>query len=638
MTNNNQPNQRNFFLAVMLSLGVLLLWSYFFPPPLPEENQNANAAAVVVSQNQPAATTEAAQTQSAPINSSASDNLPNRTITVTTPLYAVKLDSRGAVVTSWVLLKNVAGDVVKPLTSIASTKDNSLPLELVAAESVKRRELPLKLATGDANFDQLLNDRNYQITGAETDEIVLNQGETRKIEFILREEASQTEAIKSLTFHADSYVSDLNTTLKRAGQTVPNARLQIGASIGDSGVKSYNLYQIEPEAVAEMTNGDIERHRGTEFATQNNGRKIINGAVNWAGVGDTYFAMAAIPAQVSSGLELQSTAFDIAIEPRTNGIWGLITGDKVVKETRHLISAFVPVTTDGAAPTKLYVGTKDHFALTTVSQQLSQQVGRPIDVDNLINYYGWLSFLVKPLTQPILGALKYLGSLTNNYGTSILIFTVIFYTFLFPVRWFQSRSFKKAAKNAPKMKELQDRLKELQAKKVPLEDPRMRELQMEQLKLTKDAVPIGGCLPLLLQMPLLFAMLAAITISLDFRQASFLWLPDLSAADPYHILEFAFAGSMVLAMLFTPTAPAMTDEQRMQQKMMTYMMPVMMLWVMWSAPSGLLVYWLTGNIIGFGQQLIINRLNKSGDEPPTATTDTKRTLTKKEMKTLPANG
>ncbi|MCV6071908.1 YidC/Oxa1 family membrane protein insertase, partial [Escherichia coli] len=78
----------------------------------------------------------------------------------------------------------------------------------------------------------------------------------------------------------------------------------------------------------------------------------------------------------------------------------------------------------------------------------------------------------------------------------------------------------------------------------------------------------------------------AITISLDARQASFLWLPDLSAADPGHVLEFAFAVSMVLAMKFTPTAPAVSPEQQMQQKMMTYLMPVMMLWVMWTAPSG----------------------------------------------------
>jgi YidC/Oxa1 family membrane protein insertase len=165
------------------------------------------------------------------------------------------------------------------------------------------------------------------------------------------------------------------------------------------------------------------------------------------------------------------------------------------------------------------------------------------------------------------------------------------------------------------MKEMQEKIKNLQKKGVATDDPQMRELQMQQLRMTKDALPIGGCLPMLLQFPLLIAFYTAVTVSLAIRQASFLWLPDLSAADPYHILEFAFAISMILSMKFMPTGPAVTPEQQMQQKMMTYLMPVMMLWIMWSAPSGLLLYWFTGNIVMFGQQILINRLNKT-DEPP----------------------
>jgi YidC/Oxa1 family membrane protein insertase len=160
------------------------------------------------------------------------------------------------------------------------------------------------------------------------------------------------------------------------------------------------------------------------------------------------------------------------------------------------------------------------------------------------------------------------------------------------------------------MKEIQDKIKDLQKKGVPNDDPRMRVLQMEQLKMTKDALPLGGCLPMLLQFPLLIAFYTAVTVSLAVRQASFIWLPDLSAADPWHILEFAFAVSMILSMKFTPQAATVTPEQQTQQKMMTYFMPVMMLWVMWSAPSGLLLYWFFGNIVSFGQQMVINRLNK----------------------------
>ncbi len=132
--------------------------------------------------------------------------------------------------------------------------------------------------------------------------------------------------------------------------------------------------------------------------------------------------------------------------------------------------------------------------------------------------------------------------------------------------------------------------------------------------MTKDALPIGGCLPMLLQFPLLIAFYTAVTVSLALRQADFLWLPDLSAGDPYHLLEFGFAISMVLSMKFTPTSPTVTPEQQMQQKLMIYLMPVMMLWIMWQAPSGLLLYWFFGNIVSFGQQMIINKMNKGPEQ------------------------
>jgi YidC/Oxa1 family membrane protein insertase len=268
---------------------------------------------------------------------------------------------------------------------------------------------------------------------------------------------------------------------------------------------------------------------------------------------------------------------------------------------------------------QLFTGAKDYFLLRSLDEQMSARAGRELEIVNLINFsnYRWLRWMTKPLSIPILYALHFFNTLTHNYGVAIIVFTFLFYSLLFPLRWKQSKSFKKAAANAPKMKELQDRLKAMQKKGIPNDDPRMRELHLEQLKLTKDALPLGGCLPMLLQFPLLIAFYTAVTVSLEARQASFLWLPDLSAADPWHILEFAFAASMVLAMKFTPTGAAVTPEQQMQQKMMTYFMPAMMLWVLWAAPSGLLLYWFVGNIVSFGQQMIINRMNRS-DEPPGA--------------------
>jgi len=624
-------NQSRFFLAIAVSLGILFLWTYLFPPPKPANNANTQTANVSSQQNQSAtpAVTNQPQQQPTQVQNQTPDNVPNRLLTVKTPFYEAKFDSRGAVVTSWILKQNKVGDDARPLYSISSTPDNPLPLELISDEARNRRELPFELITGDAGLDQILNDRNYQIVGADADEIVLNGSESKQIQFVLQDAANGVEAVKTLTLRADDYISDLQTKLTRNGQPVPNTKLQIGARIGDQGIKHHNYYAIEPEAVAAV-GGSIERQQPSYFADTNGGRHLINGEASWAGVGDTYFAMAAIPQQPLSGLEFVTSKYEVAIEPYTSGIWGLITGQKVDKEFRYLTSALVPVNSDGSATTKIYTGTKDHYLLSATSERLSQTIGRAVDLKDFISW-GWMSSLTRPIAIPILGVLRYLSNLTHNYGVAILLFTFLFFSVLFPMRWYQSKSFKKAQKNAPKMKELQDRYKEMQAKKVPVDDPRMRELQMEQLKLTKDAVPIGGCLPMLLQFPLLIALYIAITISLDFRLAPFLWLPDLSSADPYHALEFMFAGSMALAMLYQPTAAAITPEQQMQQKMMTYLMPVMMLFVMWGSPSGLLVYWLAGNIIGFLQQLLINRMNKT-DEPPTATTtgDLQRPMTKKE--------
>ncbi|MDQ4123680.1 MAG: membrane protein insertase YidC [Acidobacteriota bacterium] len=624
----DNQNQSRFLLAIGVSLGILLLWTYFFPPPKPTPNANTETANVA--QQSSAPTPAVSNQQQTPVQNQTPDNTPNRLLTVKTPLYEAKFDSRGAVVTSWILKQNKVGDDVRPLYSISSTPDNPQPLELISDEARTRRELPFELITGDAGLNQILSERNYQIVGAETDEIVLNGNESKQVQFVLHDAANGIEAVKTLILRADDYVSDFQTKLTRNGQAVPNTKLQIGARIGDQGIKHHDYYAIEPEAVAAV-GGTIERQPPSYFADQNGGRLLVNGETSWAGVGDTYFAMAAIPQQPLSGLEFVTSKYEVAVEPYTSGIWGLITGQKVDREFRYLTSALVPINSDGTVTTKVYTGTKDHYLLSTTSERLSQTIGRAVDLDDFINW-GWFSSLTRPIAIPILGVLRFLSNLTQNYGVAILLFTFLFFSILFPMRWYQSKSFKKAQKNAPKMKELQDRYKELQAKKVPLDDPRMRELQMEQLRLTKDAVPIGGCLPLLLQFPLLIALYIAITISLDFRLAPFLWLPDLSNADPYHALEFMFAGSMMLAMLYTPTTAAITPEQQMQQKMMTYLMPVMMLFVMWGAPSGLLVYWLAGNVIGFLQQLLINRMNKT-DEPPgaqTTTGDLQRPMTKKE--------
>jgi YidC/Oxa1 family membrane protein insertase len=615
MEESGNQNHSRFLIAAILSLVVLFAWGYFVQPKKPAADDansaaNANTAQPAATQTAPAAQPTAAPEQ---VQSQTPDDTPARTVTISSPLYEVKLDSKGAVATSWIIKKNKSPRGEFPVYADGSTAQNEQPLQLISEEALKRspREVPFRLLTDDPSVNSAVNDRNYQISVPE-DTVTLADGQDRQIDFTLTD-TSGVEVKKSFLFRADSYVADLGITIKKGGQPVPNTRLALGASIGDHAINHHNFYHIESEAVA-FVNGDIKRHQGGyAFTYDANGQSTLTdpGTVDWAGVGDAYFAMAAIPTVPVQNVEYRASKYDVQTQPFFNSIFQWVLRRPETQETRHLVTAYLPVPSDGTV-TKVFTGTKDYFLLSSLDSSFKDELGRSLELTNFINFsnYWWLRWLTKPLSIPILYALHFFYTLTHNYGVAIIIFTFLFYSLLFPLRWSQSKSFKKASGKAPKMKEIQDKIKELQKKGVPNDDPRMRVLQMEQLKMTKDALPLGGCLPMLLQFPLLIAFYTAVTVSLAVRQASFIWLPDLSAADPWHVLEFAFAISMILSMKFTPQAATVTPEQQMQQKMMTFFMPAMMLWVMWAAPSGLLLYWFFGNIVSFGQQMVINRLNK----------------------------
>ena len=160
--------QQRFVLALVISAAILLIWSYLFPAPSPQKN-NANNTATQEQQQQTAtspspqasatSSDQPPQTESVP---STPDTTPPRTIKITSPLYEVKLDSHGAVAKSWIL-KALPPDNNNPgraLYSVAGSKNNPQPLELIPQEAVSRGEAPLRLVTGDQKFDETLASRN----------------------------------------------------------------------------------------------------------------------------------------------------------------------------------------------------------------------------------------------------------------------------------------------------------------------------------------------------------------------------------------------------------------------------------------------------------------------------------------------
>jgi len=640
--------QQRFVLALVASAAVLILWSYLFPPVKPPQpNANANANAQPSTQGSPQPTSQpTAQSKpsvtpaTAPAAPSpAVDNTPQRKLHIVTPLYEATLDTRGAVATSWTLKKNKSTG--RPILAASSTRNNPKPLELIttppAGIAPDQLFQPLRLVTGDAALDSALASRNFKISGggAEAgDQTIDVPSASKRIDFVLHDDATGLDATKSITFFADRYSAEIEVKLTRNQQPVPQASLAIGPSIGDQGIDKYTFYLYAPEGIA-VTNGAAQRINSIEVHSDRVNTGLINrllegislkavvnkppdhekvdGGVQWAGVGDTYFAMIAVPPKSLGGLEYRTVSY----QQKTN--------DK--PEERLLITALVPVPTDGSK-TELYVGPKDHRLLATASEEIKQAGGPQVDLGEAINY-GFLAWMRRSLAVPILFSINALQRLTGSYGIAIILFTIFIYSLFFPLKWQSSRKMKKAQKYAPRMKELQEKLKSMKST-----DPRMKELQMEQLRLMKEANPLGGCLPLLIQMPFLFALYSAITISIDFRQASFLWIPDLSGPEPYflyflRILPIMFTGSMIVLQLLTPQPSA----DPLQRKMMAVGMPLFMLYILWSAPAGLLLYWLVGNIVGFLQQFIINRMTKEEPPPP----DAKGVKKKPPKKLSPAN-
>ena len=597
--------QKRLLLALLISVVILTVWSYFFVKPQqpPTSGQTGSTATPSPATSEPpnpsATATPASNATPTPIGASTPWAEPQRLVVVKTPLYEAKIDSRGAEVVSWIVKKNKNSG--RDIHSVAGSKTSPQPLELVSAEGLKRqpRQAPLQVVTGDNSLDATLAGNNYSIQGAESSsgdvEVNLSGSEEKTISFFYQDPSTGLSVLKTLAFAANAYTVDLELKIDRGGQAVP-AKLKLGPSIGDQGIKHYTFYSVAPEGIASI-GAKVERHTAPSINENKSSPDHLSlpGPVDWGGVGDTYFAMVAIPSKPLEGLEFSTVQYDF----NPNG----------KPEKRYITEAYVPVATDGSK-TIVYIGPKDHFILTEDSQQIGQEIGRTIDLEGLIDY-GWFTWLSRPIAVPILKAIRWLHQLTNSYGVAIILFTIVIYSLFFPLKWRSSKAMKKAQKLAPRMKELQEKIKGMKQN-----DPRLKELQMEQLRLMKEGNPLGGCLPLLIQMPFLFALYRAITISLDFRQATFLWLPDLSAGDPLHILEFLMAGTMIVLQLITPAPSA----DPMQRKMMAIGMPLFMLYVLWGAPSGLLVYWLVGNIVGFSQQFIINRLTQTdGDAVPAKT-------------------
>jgi YidC/Oxa1 family membrane protein insertase len=223
-------------------------------------------------------------------------------------------------------------------------------------------------------------------------------------------------------------------------------------------------------------------------------------------------------------------------------------------------------------------------------------------LEPLINF-GWWTVIAKPLYL----SLRFLNEHgIPNWGWDIIIITVIFNLLMLPTRLMMMKSSLKMQRIQPKVEALKARYAHLK-----VSDPKRAEMNTEMMALykTENVNMYGGCLPLLIQMPLFFAYYRVLANVIDLRQAHWFWLKDLSVADPTFVLAGIIIVSMFLVQWLTPS-PGMDPNQR---RMMAIMMPAIFGYSMSHFASGLALYWGTGNVINLGIQLLINK-SKLGRE------------------------
>ena len=212
---------------------------------------------------------------------------------------------------------------------------------------------------------------------------------------------------------------------------------------------------------------------------------------------------------------------------------------------------------------------------------------------------------LKWLSKIFLWLFLFIYSLIPSWGLSVIIFAILLKTVLYPLTHKSFESTSKMQKINPLMKEIQAKYKN---------DPKKMNDELRALYKEHGVSPMGGCLPMLLQMPILFAIYPIFRYSINLRQSNFLWLPDLSEPDPFYILPIAMALFMFIQQkLMAPSydnVEEMTEQQKasmQSQRMMMYMMPLMMLFFFKSLSSGLVLYWTVFSIIGTIHQVSIKR-------------------------------
>ena len=413
----------------------------------------------------------------------------------------------------------------------------------------------LALRANDPEVTAILQNAHYEPS---TTSIVLSEHNPEGRLTLTLNHSSGLQVTRTYVFHFNDFMVEMGTQISAASMAFRNLQYQVLLGPGMGGkISSQTDYIVFSGATVFANNERIENppediHNASYF----------KGDLNWVAFQNKYFGSALIPQQgTKSGLVFKE------------------------KDQVFVGLEFESVQSAASAQHLFYAGTKE----LEILEDKGHHLVRMID-------YGWFGNKFAFLVKPLLKVLAFFYRLTGNYGWSIIFMTFVIKLLFFPLTHKSFKSMKGMQKVQPYVKIIQERNKDNRKK--------MNEEMMELYKKHK-VNPVGGCLPMLLQIPVFIALYHALFFSIELRGAPFMgWVTDLSVADPYYVYPVLMGATMFLQQKLTPS---MGDP--MQQKIMMFL-PIVFTFLFLTFPAGLVIYWTVNNILTISQQYYIYHVAK----------------------------
>ena len=540
------PMEMRLLIAFLLMGAVIFVTPYFYKPaPAPQSKTNVTPQKAEQVTKPPAP----AQPAEAPALTASSE-------AAGPPVRAEKEEAFTLDTKLYRIVFSNKGAVVRSWTLKRYRDLNGKPLEVVNTPALEKAPAPFSLDFKDRKPDADLNVALWKAAPSA-------DGLGVQYEF----SDGKTTAKKSFQFAADSYRSTVRSEVAVGGVSVPHLLAWRGG-FGDptlanaAGIERALYYDTAESKLAFKVAKDAKSGPVTQ-----------SGAYSFAGLEDTFFAAVALPSGTGN-LDLR------------------VYSDPVPTGPEKKEEPFVGVGVGGEGVNQLdfFVGPKDTDILRKVNPKLEQ----------VIDWGWWFGWLAKPLFL----ALNWTNDrIVHNYGWAIVVVTIALNMLLLPVRLAGMKSAKKMAALQPQIQAINARYKNLS-----LRDPKQSEKNQEIMALyQKHGVnPVSsGCLPLLFQFPFFIAFYTVLTVAIEMRGANWLWVSDLSRPESLaiRILPVILIATQFIQQKMTPPTPGMDPTQ---QKMML-IMPLALGFMFYYQSAGLVLYWLTGNLVGIVQQWFMNR-------------------------------